>query len=125
MIHIINYISTGPPVISSTVIIFDHVVTMSVLFYSSTEATYTWTHLNKKIVNSSERVQILGKRQVKVNFYNKSIDCDGYVVNISMSPATAGQYMIHLKNDIGETARTLNLKLTNTQGNVNLNKYGL
>lgn len=94
-------------------------MTLTVTFYSASETTFTWTYFNELIVNSTENMLTLETTQVTVTFYNKSIECDGYVASISMTSAISGQYVIRVRNEFGETSHKLDLQLTHSQGIAN------
>lgn len=62
-------------------------------------------------------MQTLQKRTVRVMVYNTTIDCDGYVANLTLYSALKGHILVRLKNDFGESRKTFIVDLMKSEGN--------
>lgn len=77
--------------------------TLSAIFYSSTEVFTLWRLLNKTIPNSTEQMQTLERRKIEILVYNTSIECEGYIANLTIrSPFRVG-YVLLVRNTFGES----------------------
>ncbi|CAG2225765.1 TTN [Mytilus edulis] len=91
------------PVIISMAVFPGRKTTLSASIYSSTEIIPVWQQLNETIVNSTDLMQTLERRNIKISVYNKSIECHGYVANLSISSSLNVEYVLFVRNAFGET----------------------
>lgn len=62
-------------------------------------------------------IQTSESTAVQLTFYNQSINCDGFIVSLLFSENTlAGEYVLVLKNDFGETRQSLRIDPTFVSG---------
>lgn len=99
-------ISASPVVISSD-IFRNRQTTLSASFYSFTEIHYTWQHSNETIANSTDRLQTLDISEIELLVYNESIECGGYITNLSVKSALVGEYVLFLRNVYGKQGLAL------------------
>ncbi|CAG2206903.1 unnamed protein product [Mytilus edulis] len=86
-------------------------VTLSVLFCSLSNATQIWSIRDRPIDKSIEMTESLRRKLVSINVYNVTIDCDGYIANLTISSNSDAQFSVRLQNDFGETRHTFRLDL--------------
>ncbi|CAG2217646.1 HMCN [Mytilus edulis] len=101
----------SPPVIVSAMVFREHNTILSVQFCSASVTTHSWSTLNKQIGNSPQINQSLSRKAVEVIFYNKTIDCNGYISNLTLYNQTTGKYELVLINDFGETKQAVIVEL--------------
>lgn len=102
--------------ISSDVIRERH-TTLSASFYSTTETNHVWQKSNETIANSTDRKQTFDRNEIELIVHNKSIECDGYIANLSMRSTMVGEYVLILRNAFGETRLVFNIDNISTPGN--------
>lgn len=89
---------------------------LSASIYSSTEIIPVWQQLNETIVNSTDLMQTLDRRNIKISVYNKSIECDGYIANLSISSSLNVEYVLFVRNAFGEAKLLFDTDVLITQG---------
>ncbi|XP_071149230.1 uncharacterized protein [Mytilus edulis] len=95
-------VNTSPVIISMAVFPGRKTI-LSASIYSSTEIIPVWQQSNETIVNSTDLMQTLDRRNIKISVYNKSIECDGYIANLSISSSLNMEYVLFVRNAFGET----------------------
>ncbi|VDI72396.1 Hypothetical predicted protein [Mytilus galloprovincialis] len=98
----------GPPIILSTKIVTENVVTIAVNFYSTSdiqrpvwfsEPIYDTTVVNATIDNITLSLAV----------HNRAITCNGYVAKMSVGIFKNMKYTVLLKNEFGDTRKTFEL----------------
>ncbi|CAC5393433.1 unnamed protein product [Mytilus coruscus] len=72
-------------------------------------------HSNKTLTNSTDRLQTLDRNKIELILYNKSIECDGYMANLSIRSSLVGEYVLLVENTFGETRLFFEVTKLSTQ----------
>ncbi|CAC5404506.1 unnamed protein product [Mytilus coruscus] len=98
-----SYQDAGPPVIvSANKLRQTQNIILTVRFCSSVETTALWS-VDKSVINSAGITKTLRNRIIPLQMCNKTINCEGYIANLSINSGNAGLYVLCLQNDFGET----------------------
>lgn len=97
--------------------------TLSASVYSLTEITSIWLQYNQTITNSSDLMQTIDRQMIELIVYNKSIDCDGYIANLTIRSSSVGEYVLILRNTFGETTIIFDVDNLNTPGKTCLLRF--
>ncbi|CAC5404483.1 unnamed protein product [Mytilus coruscus] len=111
----IDFVVYASPVIISSDVIQEQQTTLSATFYSSTEIVLSWKQSNQTLTNSTDQLQTLNRNKIELILYNKSIECDGYIANLSIRSSLIGEYVLFLQNTFGETRLFFEVKKLSTQ----------
>ncbi|XP_052080109.1 titin-like isoform X2 [Mytilus californianus] len=110
---IVLVVNASPVIISSSVIRGQQ--TLSATFYSTTEVLLTWQQSNQTLTNSTDRLQTLDRKKIELILYNKSIECDGFIANLSIRSSLVGEYVLLITNTFGETRLFFDVNELGTQ----------
>ncbi|CAC5393431.1 unnamed protein product [Mytilus coruscus] len=111
----VSLIVYASPVIISSDVIHEQQTTLSATFYSSTEMVLTWNLSNQTLTNSTDQLQTLDRNKIELILYNKSIECDGYIANLSIRSSLVGEYVLLIQNTFGETRLFFEVNKLSTQ----------
>ncbi|CAC5385527.1 unnamed protein product [Mytilus coruscus] len=109
------FVYSAPVVISTSILENQNGSSLFIRFYSYLDTTAIWVYQNIEIRKSSQSIQMLNRRTVQVQFYNKSIDCDGYIASIIFPSSITGHYIVHLRNEFGEAQHTFQVQITKSK----------
>ncbi|CAC5393427.1 TTN [Mytilus coruscus] len=110
---IVLAVNASPVIISSGVIREQQ--TLFATFYSTTEVLLTWQQSNQTLTNSTDRLQTLYRKKIELILYNKSIERDGFIANLSIRSSLVGEYVLLIQNTFGETRLFFDLNELGTQ----------
>ncbi|CAC5383991.1 unnamed protein product [Mytilus coruscus] len=109
------YVNSPPVIVSVNKLRQTQNIILTVSFCSFEDTTAIWS-VDKAVVNSAWIKQTLRKRTIPVRMFNKTLNCEGYLANISINSGKAGRYVLNLQNDFGDTSQAFNVDVFQAKG---------
>lgn len=91
-------------------------VTLSVQFYSPSDATAIWSQLGTSIRNSTKMTPSIRRILVPIQIFNATLKCEGYMANLTVHSEIISTLVVCVKNDFGETRQTFRVDSLQSKG---------
>lgn len=77
--------------------------------------TALWS-VDRSIVNSAVISKTLRNRTIPLQIYNETINCEGYIANLSINSRKGGVFVLRLQNDFGDTRQEFSVAAFQAKG---------